>query len=88
VEDAAETHRRAVAAGGTSVTEVTHLLFGDRVGRVHDPLGHLWWIQARVEEVSPEEMQRRLADPVYAAAMRYVQGTDLFGSGPAPDPRS
>ena len=34
VEDADETHRRAVAAGGTSVTEVTHLFFGDRVGRV------------------------------------------------------
>jgi PhnB protein len=88
VEDADEMHRRAVAAGGTSVTEVTHLFFGDRVGRVRDPLGHLWWIQARVEEVSPEEMQRRLADPVFAAAMRYVQGTDLFGPGPAPDPRS
>ncbi|MDW6060194.1 hypothetical protein SAZ11_22065 [Streptomyces sp. FXJ1.4098] len=29
VEDAEATHRRAVAAGGTSVTEVTHLFFGD-----------------------------------------------------------
>jgi len=87
VEDADETHRRAVAAGGTSVTEVTHLFFGDRVGRVRDPLGHLWWIQARVEEVSAEEMQRRLADPVFTAAMRYVQGADLLGPGPTPDPR-
>ena len=43
-------HRRAVAAGGTSVTEVTHLFFGDRVGRVRDPLGNIWWIQARIEE--------------------------------------
>ena len=83
VEDADETHRRAVAAGGTSVTEVTHVFLGDRVGRVRDPLGNLWWIQARVEEVSPEEMQRRLGDPAFVAAMRYVQGADLFGPAPS-----
>lgn len=47
------------------MTEVTHLLFGDRVGRV-----------------SPGEMQRRLTDPAFVAAMRYVQGTDPFGPGP------
>jgi PhnB protein len=85
VEDADETHRRAVAAGGTSVTKVTHLFFGDRVGRVRDPLGNIWWIQARVEEVSTEEMQRRLTDPVFTAAMRYLQSADLFGLGPARD---
>ncbi len=84
MEDADETHRLAVAAGGTSVTEVTHLFFGDRVGRVRDPLANVWWIQARVEEVSAEEMQRRPADPVFTAAMRSLQGADLFG--PAPDP--
>ena len=33
VQDADAVHRRAVAEGGTSVTEVTHLMFGDRVGR-------------------------------------------------------
>jgi uncharacterized glyoxalase superfamily protein PhnB len=81
VEDADEVHHRAVAAGGTSVTEVTHLLFGDRVGRVRDPLGNIWWIQARVEEVSPQEMERRLSDPVFTEAMRYVQSADFFGPG-------
>jgi PhnB protein len=85
VEDADETHRRAVAAGGTSVTKMTHLFFGDRVGRVRDPLGNIWWIQARVEEVSTEEMQRRLTDPVFTAAMRYLQSADLFGLGPIRD---
>jgi len=78
VEDADDVYQRAVAAGGTSVTEVTHLLFGDRVGRVRDPLGNVWWIQARVDEVSPEELQRRLGDPVFTEAMRYVQDSDLF----------
>jgi PhnB protein len=79
VPDADEVHRRAVAAGGVSVTEVTDLFFGDRVGRVRDPLGNVWWIQARVEEVSPQEMERRLGDPVFTEAMRYVQGADFFG---------
>jgi uncharacterized glyoxalase superfamily protein PhnB len=79
VEDADKVHQRAVAAGGTSVTEVTHLFFGDRVGRVRDPLGNIWWIQARIEEVSPQEMERRLSDPVFIEAMRYVQNADFFG---------
>lgn len=52
-----EAHRHAVAAGGTLITEVTHLFFGDRVGRVRDPLGNLYWIQNRVEDLSPQEME-------------------------------
>ncbi|MFB7835816.1 MULTISPECIES: VOC family protein [unclassified Streptomyces] len=78
VDDADAVHRRAVAAGGTSVTEVTHLFFGDRVGRVRDPLGNLYWIHTRVEEVSPEEMERRLGDPEFVKAMEYVQSADFF----------
>ncbi|NUO99855.1 MAG: VOC family protein [Nonomuraea sp.] len=78
VPDADETHRRAVEAGGTSVTEVTHLFFGDRVGRVRDPLGNLWWIQTHIEDVSPEEVERRLGDPVFVKAMEYVQSADFF----------
>lgn len=78
VDDADAVHRRAVAAGGTSVTEVTHLFFGDRVGRVRDPLGNLYWIQTRVEDVSPEEMERRLGDPEFIRAMEYVQSADFF----------
>jgi uncharacterized glyoxalase superfamily protein PhnB len=78
VADADAMHEQAVAAGGTSVTEVTHLFFGDRVGRVRDPLGNLWWIQTRVEDVAPAELQRRLADPTFIAAMRYVSGADLL----------
>ncbi|WP_406288092.1 VOC family protein [Embleya sp. NBC_00896] len=81
VEDADEAHRRAVAAGGTSVTEVTHLFFGDRVGRVRDPFGNLWWIQTHVEDVAPEELERRLGDPEFIAAMEYVQGAEFFPKG-------
>ncbi|MFI7421758.1 VOC family protein [Nonomuraea sp. NPDC049684] len=78
VPDAAAAHRRAVEAGGTSVTEVTHLFFGDLVGRVRDPWGNLWWFQTRVEDVSAEEAERRLTDPGFVKAMEYVQGADFF----------
>jgi hypothetical protein len=52
---------------------MTYLFFGDRVGRVRDPQGNVWWIQARVEEVDPEEMEKRAGEKEYVDAMRYVQ---------------
>jgi PhnB protein len=59
------------------VTEPTTLAFGDRVSRVRDPLGNVYWIQTRLEELSLEEMQRRAALPEYVEAMAYVQSADL-----------
>ncbi|HZX06926.1 VOC family protein [Kribbella sp.] len=73
VPDVHETLTRAVAAGGTVVTEPTHLFWGDIVARVHDPYGNLYWLQTRVEDVSPEEMTRRLSDEKFVKAMEYVQ---------------
>src|SRR5688572_25760500 len=77
VEDADAVFAQAVAAGRTSVTKVTHLAFGDRVGRVRDSFGNLYWIQTRVEDVSEEEMNRRWSDPKWAEAMAYVTGAEL-----------
>jgi hypothetical protein len=45
---------------------------------VRDPLGNLWWIQERVEDVSEEEFRRRLAEPRFKEAMDYVQGAEFF----------
>jgi PhnB protein len=78
VDDADETFRRAVEAGGTPVTEVTHLFWGDRVGRVRDPFGNLWWIQARIEDVDEAEMIRRMSDREWLQRMAYVQGSLAF----------
>ena len=76
--DAEATFARAVKAGATAVTEVTHLAFGDRVGRVRDPFGNLWWLQTRVEDLTEEEMNQRWNDPKWAAAMAYVTGAKFF----------
>ncbi|HEX5993236.1 MAG TPA: VOC family protein [Thermomicrobiales bacterium] len=78
VPDGDAAFRRALEAGATVVTDMTHLFWGDRVGRVRDPLGNLWWIQERVEEVTPEEMERRAGEQRWIDAMAYVQGSEFF----------
>jgi uncharacterized glyoxalase superfamily protein PhnB len=82
VADGEAAIRSAVAAGATVVTALTELFWGDRVGRVRDPLGNLWWVQQRGAALSPDEIARRMAEPRFVAAMRYVEGADLFpGAG-------
>jgi PhnB protein len=75
VADSEAVFKRALQAGATVVTQLTDLFWGDRVGRVRDPLGNIWWIQERVEEPTPEQIAERAADPKYAEAMTYVQST-------------
>lgn len=81
VEDGDALFDRALKAGATSVTEMGTHMFGDRVGRVRDPFGNLWWIQTHVEDVDPEESQRRIQEwssggqSEYAQVMRDAQET-------------
>ena len=79
VEDADAVFSRAVAAGATAVTRRTDLACGDRVGRVRDPLGNIWWIQERVEEPTPDEVARRFQVPKFTEAMWYLQSTIASG---------
>lgn len=62
VEDADAVFRRAVEAGARVVREPEDQFYGDRSGGVVDPTGNQWWISTRVEDVSPEEMERRMAE--------------------------
>jgi PhnB protein len=73
VDDAMATVERAVAAGARVVTRPTLLAFGERVARIRDPQGHLWWLHEHVEDVPPDEMMTRFADPAAQEAMAYVQ---------------
>jgi PhnB protein len=59
VDDADEVIRRAAEAGATVVFEPKNQFYGERSGRVRDPFGHEWNIGHHVEDVTPEEMQRR-----------------------------
>jgi PhnB protein len=62
VPDADATYKDALAAGATSVYEPTTHFYGDRSGGVVDPCGVTWWISTHVEDVSPEEMARRMKE--------------------------
>ena len=75
VEDGDAVYEQALKAGAVSVTEMTFLSFGDRVGRVCDPWGNIWWIQTRVENVPFEEMESRASEPGAIKNMQYVQET-------------
>ncbi|MEV4442165.1 VOC family protein, partial [Streptomyces sp. NPDC049577] len=75
VDDVSAAVDRAVAAGARVVTRPTLLAFGERVARVRDPQGHLWWLHERVEDVAPGELAARFADPAAQEAMAYVQRT-------------
>jgi PhnB protein len=61
VPDVDATYRRALAAGGTSLREPTDEFYGHRSGGVTDTFGNQWWMAAHIEDVSREEMDRRLA---------------------------
>jgi len=61
VDDADTAAARALSAGARLVAPVEDQFYGDRSGRVADPFGYIWTITARKEDVSLEEMYRRLA---------------------------
>ena len=52
----------AVAAGATVLSPVADQFYGDRSGKIRDPFGHIWMIFTHKQDVSIEEMQRRLDD--------------------------
>ncbi len=60
LDDVDVAYKRALEAGETSVQVRTDQFYGDRTAGVKDPTGNFWWIATRVEEVSPEEMERRM----------------------------
>jgi uncharacterized glyoxalase superfamily protein PhnB len=59
VDDADAAIARAVAAGATVLRPASDAFYGERGGTVRDPFGHEWMLGHSIEEVSPEEMQRR-----------------------------
>ena len=54
---------RAVDAGAELTREVADQFYGSRSGQLTDPFGHRWTVSTPIDEVSAEEMQRRLDEP-------------------------
>ena len=62
VEDVDAVFNRAVAAGAKSLRAVETQFYGDRSGQFEDPFGHRWSVATHVEDVAPDEMERRAAN--------------------------
>ena len=67
LEDVDDVVKRAVAEGATILKPVQDQFYGDRSGFIQDPFGHLWGIATHVEDVSADEMERRMKKLMPAA---------------------
>jgi PhnB protein len=61
VDDCDDVFERGIAAGAKEVRPLEDQFYGDRSGIFADPFGHLWNVATHIEDVSPEEMQERMA---------------------------
>ena len=59
VTDSDCVYQRALSVGGISVFPIMTLPNGERYGGVKDPFGNIWWIATHVEDVPPDEEERR-----------------------------
>ncbi len=60
VDDVDTTFKQAVEAGGVEMKPLQDQFYGDRSGTLTDPFGHVWTVATHKEDVSPEEMDKRL----------------------------
>ncbi|HZV33808.1 MAG TPA: VOC family protein [Verrucomicrobiae bacterium] len=61
VTDVDATVKKAVAAGAQLTRPVENKFYGDRMGTLTDPYGHIWHVATHVEDVPMEEMRKRAA---------------------------
>jgi PhnB protein len=61
VEDCDTIFKSAIDNGGTEMKPLQDQFYGDRSGTLTDPFGHVWTVATHKEDVSPEEMEKRLA---------------------------
>ena len=60
-DDVDAVFNRAVAAGAKVLKPLQDQVYGDRTGTLTDPFGHQWTIATHIEDVSPEEIEKRAA---------------------------
>lgn len=55
-----ELYKKAIAAGAKSLQAPTDHPYGDRSAGVRDSQGNDWWVATHIEDVSPDEIERRM----------------------------
>ena len=61
-----KTVEKATAAGAKIKSKLEDKFYGDRMGTLEDPFGHTWYVATHIEDVSPEEMKRRMEAMAHA----------------------
>jgi len=61
VDDVDTIYSQAIAAGGAEVKPLQDQFYGDRSGTLTDPFGHMWTVATHKEDVTPEEIEKRIA---------------------------
>lgn len=61
VNDVDALYKQALGAGAREKTPLSNMFWGDRWGVLEDPFGHQWQLATHVEDVSPDEMEKRMA---------------------------
>jgi PhnB protein len=60
LDDVDKAVEHAVSLGATIKKPIADQFYGDRTGTIEDPFGHKWTLAVHIEDVTPEEMQRRM----------------------------
>ena len=58
---------QAVSAGAKVDMPLENMFWGDRYGRLTDPFGHSWSVATHIENVAPQEMEKRMKDALSKA---------------------
>ena len=61
VDDVDTMFTNAINAGGKEIKPLQNQFYGDRSGTLRDPFGHVWTVATHIEDVAPEELERRAA---------------------------
>ncbi|HJT23661.1 MAG TPA: VOC family protein [bacterium] len=69
VEDVDRVFQQALAAGARVLRPLKDQFYGDRSGNLQDPFGHKWTLSTHVEDVAPDEMERRMKEAMEAEAI-------------------
>jgi len=59
-KDVDSVYEQALEAGARSVSEPANHYYGDRNAGITDPAGNMWWIATHIEDVTPEEIKKRV----------------------------
>jgi PhnB protein len=68
VEDVDSVFARALQEGSKNLRDPENQFYGDRMGQFEDPFGHKWSVGTHVEDVPPDEMEKRAAEAMASMA--------------------